>query len=158
TGGGIFHTVGLAEFLGRAGYEVQHFYLEFPEWGIGCVKAPVPFNSTVLKCDDASWNLPTIQQRVRQAIDSFNPDYVIITDSWSMTPHLAEAVHGYPYILRFQAMECLCPLNGVRLVTNGQGALRQCPQHQLANPDACSRCIRERGHQSGGLHRLERAL
>jgi hypothetical protein len=32
------------------------------------------------------------------------PDYVILTDSWNMKPRLAEAIRGFPYILRFQKM------------------------------------------------------
>ena len=52
---------------------------------------------------------------------AFNPDQVIITDSWNIKPLLAEAVREYPYILRLQAMECLCPLNNLRLLVEGVG-------------------------------------
>ena len=56
----------------------------------------------------------------------FNPDHVIITDSWNFKPLLAEAVREYPYILRLQAMECICPLNNVRLLPLGDGQFGQC--------------------------------
>jgi FkbM family methyltransferase len=157
TGGGIVHTVELAQFLGRAGYNVQHFYARHLPWGVGRVEMPVPFPSTAVDFDETAWNMPTIQARFRQAVDSFAPDYVIITDSWNSKPLLAEAVRGYPYLLRFQAMECLCPLNNVRLLADN-GRLRQCTRHQLATPEACAACVRERGQQSGGLHQAERAL
>jgi glycosyltransferase involved in cell wall biosynthesis len=158
TGGGIVHTFELAQFLGRAGYEVQHFYPRFPGWEIGVVPESLPFASTALEFDETTWNVESIQARVRQAVEECDPDHVIITDSWNIKPLLAEAVRGFPYILRFQAMECLCPLNGVRLLLQGPGQFRQCFKHQLASPDICSRCVQDNGHMSGGLHQAERAL
>ena len=85
--------------------------------------APSPYPSEALEFDDASWNVPAIQDRFRRAVDGFDPDRVIITDSWNMKPLLAEAVRGYPTILRFQALECLCPLNNVRLLPRAGGPL-----------------------------------
>jgi glycosyltransferase involved in cell wall biosynthesis len=158
TGGGIVHTFELAQFLGRAGYKVQHFFPRYAGWQVGEVTASVPFASTGLEFDEAGWNVGNICARFRQAVDDFDPDHVIITDSWNIKPILAEAVRGYPYILRFQAMECLCPLNGVRLLWDGPGRFRQCQRHQLASPQVCRRCVEQNGHMSGSLHQAERAL
>jgi glycosyltransferase involved in cell wall biosynthesis len=157
TGGGNIHTAELALFLGRAGYEVRHYYARYPAWGIGGV-ANTPFPSQALEFDEASWDLATIQSRYRQAVDSFAPDWVVVTDSWNMKPLLAEAVRGYRTILRLQGMECLCPLNNVRLLADSTGQVRQCRKHQLATPEDCSQCLAERGQHSGGLHKAERAL
>jgi glycosyltransferase involved in cell wall biosynthesis len=158
TGGGIVHTVELAQFLARAGFEVQHIFARYPDWGVGRVEGPLPFPSQALDFDDTNWDLANIRLRFRQAVDVFAPDHVIITDSWNIKPLLAEAVQGYPYILRLQAMECLCPLNNVRFLSEGGGQFRQCHRHQFANPDVCGQCILERGRQSGSLHQAERAL
>jgi glycosyltransferase involved in cell wall biosynthesis len=158
TGGGIVHTYELAQFLGRAGYEVQHFSARFLPWEIGKVEGRLPFASTPLEFDESAWNREEIKARFRAAVDGFDPDHVIITDSWNIKPVLADAVRGYPYILRFQAMECLCPLNGVRLLADSEGRFRQCARHQLANPDVCRDCLRQRGRWSGSLHQAERAL
>lgn len=158
TGGGIVHTVELAQFLGKAGFEVQHFHAQNPAWEIGRVEQPTPFTSNAIEFDDACWSVPEIQQRFRQAVEQFRPDHIIITDSWNMKPILAEAVRGYPYILRLQASECLCPLNNVRLLPEDGGRFRQCPLHQLASPQECARCVRERGKYSGSLHQAERTL
>ncbi len=158
TGGGIVHTVELAKFLEEAGYEVKHFHVQFLPWGIGEVTAPTPFISEVLAFEPRDWHVAAIQQRYRAAVDLFQPDYVILTDSWNFKPLLAEAVRGYPYFLRLQALECLCPLNNVRLIPEPGGRFRQCPLHQLATPVECGRCIRSRGHLSGSLHQAERAL
>src|SRR5262249_12607893 len=90
--------------------------------------------------------------------DALDPDYVILTDSWNMKPVLAEALRGHRVLLRLQAMECLCPLNNVRLLPEPEGRFRQCSLNQLSNPDGCARCLRDRGGFSGGLQQAERAL
>jgi glycosyltransferase involved in cell wall biosynthesis len=158
TGGGIVHTVELAQFLAKAGYTVQHIYAHFPPWHIGGVDKPTPHPSQALEFTEADWNAVAIQKRYRAAVDAFGPDYVIITDSWNFKPLLAEAVRGYRYFMRMQAMECLCPFNNVRLLPEPEGRFRQCPLHQLANPQECQRCLQENAHRSGDLHRRERAL
>ena len=158
TGGGNIHTVELATFLARAGYEVKHFHARYANWGIGRVTDELPIDSSPLQFNDWNWNISAIQARFREAVDAFAPDYVLITDTWNMKPILAEAVRGYHYLLRFQAQECLCPLNNLRLLLGGPGEFAQCSLNQLATPDVCRRCLAERGDQSGLLHQQERAL
>jgi glycosyltransferase involved in cell wall biosynthesis len=158
TGGGIVHTVELARFLGEAGFDVRHFHVRHEPWGIGAVSEPLPFTSVALEFAEADWNAATIQRRVRDAVASFDPGHVILTDSWNFKPLLAEAVRDFPFILRLQALECLCPLNNVRLLPEPGGRARQCPLHQLAAPQQCAQCVTERGHFSGPLHQAERAL
>jgi glycosyltransferase involved in cell wall biosynthesis len=158
TGGGTVHTYELARFLADAGFRVRHIYARFPAWELGNVQGKLPYDSEVLAFSEGDWNPPEIQARYRAAVAAFAPDHVIVTDSWNMKPLLAEAVSGYPYILRFQAMECLCPLNNVRLLPGTEGRFRQCPNHQLARPEVCVRCVSELGQQSGSLHRAERDL
>src|SRR5438309_61960 len=83
----------------RSVYEVRHIYARYQPWDIGNVEQEPPYPSEVLSFDEASWNVPEIQRRFREAVARFGPDHVIITDSWNMKPVLAEAVRGYPYIL-----------------------------------------------------------
>jgi glycosyltransferase involved in cell wall biosynthesis len=158
TGGGIVHTIELAKFLAKAGYEVRHFFARHLPWGVGNLEDRLPFPSEALDFDVSTWTVKDIKSRFYQAVKAFDPDHVIITDSWNMKPILAEALRDYPYILRFQAMECLCPLNNVRFLPEGNGRFHQCSRHQLATPELCASCIGERGHQSGSLHQTERAL
>jgi glycosyltransferase involved in cell wall biosynthesis len=158
TGGGIIHTVELARFLRKAGYDARHIFARYTPWGIGSCQQPLETPCEVLDFDDAAWNVGEIQRRYRRAVEEFDPDWVIITDSWNFKPLLAEAVRGYPYFLRQQAQECLCPLNNLRLLVDADGQARQCPLHQLATPQECLHCLSQRGGQSGGLHQLERAL
>ena len=159
TGGGIIHTVELAKFLSQAGFDVQHFSARNTEWGVGRVQEALPIRSQAIGVDARrEWNAASIQEAFRRAVRSFDPDYVIITDSWNFKPLLAEAVKEYPYILRQQALECLCPLNNLRLLVGPDRQVRQCGLHQLATATECGKCVDERGHLSGALHQAERAL
>jgi hypothetical protein len=158
TGGGNHHTAELAAFLARAGYEVKHYFAQYPGWGIGRVTDALISPSEAIAFDDASWNIAAVQARFRQAVDAFAPDFVMITDAWNMKPYLAEAVRGYPYHLLYQAQENICPLNNLRLLATGPNQVEQCPRNQLATPDVCCRCLAERGRHSGALHRAEREL
>jgi glycosyltransferase involved in cell wall biosynthesis len=157
TGGGNVHTAELIRFLAKAGYEVRHFYPRYAPWSIGRVDN-LPFPSEALQFNDTSWNVRDIQDRFRRAVSAFGPDHVIIQDAWNFKPHLAEAMSDYSCYLRFQALECLCPLNNVRLLPGPHGRFAQCSLNQLATPDGCRACISERGHLSGALHQAERAL
>ena len=94
-----------------------------------------------LAFDRANWNVPEMQRRFRQAVDEFTPDYVIVTDSWNFKPLLAEAMRGYRYFLRLAALECLCPLNNVRLLVDDRGNAAACPRHQLASAHLCGDCV-----------------
>lgn len=158
TGGGTIHTAETGAFLQRDGYEVRHIYAHYPGWQVGQVTEPLEHPCEALEFDDASWNADTIRQRFRDAVDAFSPDFVIITDSWNTKPLLAEAVHGYPYALRLAALECLCPLNNVRLLYDEQVGWHSCPRHQLATPEICRECVHKLDKHSGGLHRADRQL
>ncbi|MBI3862381.1 MAG: glycosyltransferase family 4 protein [Planctomycetia bacterium] len=152
------HTAELGKFVGRAGYDVRHFYAVFPDWGLGNVSESTGVPSVPLEFQASTWNAAAIQKRFRDAVDTFAPDFVIITDTWNSKPLLAEAMRGYRYFLRLAAMECLCPLNNVRLLVGKKGEIVACPRHQLATPDICRDCVAAQSRHSGMLHQAERAL
>jgi glycosyltransferase involved in cell wall biosynthesis len=158
TGGGNVHTYELAWFLAAAGYYVRHIYARYRPWGIGAVDGRLPYSFRELAFDETNWAPREVQSRFRAAVDELQPDYVLITDSWNCKPLLAEAVRGYPYILRFQAMECICPLNNVRLLPQSDGRVGQCQLNQLDHSTACAGCVQKLGHRSGSLHQAERAF
>ena len=118
----------------------------------------LPIASDALEFDRSNWSLEAIQSRFRAAVDQFGPDFVIVADSWNMKPILAEAIQHYPYFLRFQAQECLCPLNNLRLLALRPDDVEQCPRNQLATPAICRSCVIDRGPSPGTLHQWERAL
>lgn len=157
-GGGNSHTVELAINLERAGHEVRHFIVQFERWGIGELRESPPYPVEVLTFELNDWHRSSIQCRLREAVGRFSPDVVLVTDSWNFKPFLAEAVSEFPYWLRFDAMEGLCPLNNIRLQNVFPSGFRQCPRHQLANPQECWECVATWSHTWGSLHQNERAL
>lgn len=163
TGGGTVHTKELADFLVRDGYDVEHIYAVNESFGVGRVTESIGYPAQPVEFSDSDWNADTIRQRFQATVRDFDPDWVIITDSWNSKPLLAEAVCGYPYFLRIAAQECLCPLNNVRMLmgpsTEGlHPEIVQCELNQLAEPQACRDCVLQNAHLSGGLHKAERVL
>ncbi len=158
TGGGIVHTAELAQFLTLAGYEVCHFYAAYEPWQIGHVSQLLPYNNKPILFNQADWNSTEIKRRFSSAVHEFSPDCVIVTDSWNTKLLLAEAVSDFPYCLRLAAMECLCPLNNVRLLCEDKDRPQQCKLTQLAARDTCVQCVKTRTRSSGGLHTAERHL
>jgi len=128
TGGGTIHTAELGRFLLRAGYEVCHVYACHTDWRLGQVSEETGVPSIALNFTAAQWHAAEIRRRFHR------------------------------YFLRLAALECLCPLNNVRLLANAGNRIDACPKHQLATPTDCRRCVAERQHQSGALHRAERTL
>ncbi|MCA9052207.1 MAG: glycosyltransferase family 4 protein [Planctomycetaceae bacterium] len=171
TGGGTVHTYEATSFLQRAGYDVCHIFARFSgtapglggdagrfPWSVGRVAVDLPVPAIPVEFESEDWNERIIQRRLRDAVDRFDPDYVVITSSWNTQSLLAEAVAGYPYLLRFAALEGICPLNNVRLLIDDRGQVVQCVSDQLSAPDRCRQCVAANGRLSGGLHRAERAL
>jgi len=164
TGGGTVHTRELAEFLTRDGYAVRHIYAVNAACEVGCVTEPLGYDSEALEFSDAEWNADSVRRRFQAAIREFDPDWVLIADSWNTKPLLAEAANGYPYLLRIAALESLCPLNNVRMLfapedePAGCPKIVQCELNQLAEPQACRDCVLRNAHLFGGLHKAERVL
>jgi len=158
TGGGIVHTAELAQFLSLDGYEVCHFYAVYLPWSVGEVLEPLPYNSCAIHFDQQSWNRDAIHAAFQNAVDSFHPDAVIVTDSWNSKGLLASAVSGYPYFIRLAALECICPLNNVRLLFHRGTEVLQCRKSQLSTRDECLSCVNTNARFSGSLHADERKL
>ena len=155
TGGGNIHTTELVQFLERSSFEVQHFCVRYDPWQIGQIEADAPIDSQILKFTSDEWKAHTIRNRVREAVREWEPDLVLITDSWNFKPHLADAVSEFPYFLRMQSLECLCPLNNLQILPEPQGLIT-CEYNQFINPETCFNCLVK--NRSGQLHQMERQL
>ena len=158
TGGGIVHTAELAQFLSLAGYDVCHFYAVYEPWQLGNVNQVLPYPNESIRFAQQDWNSATIKNKFRGALHDFSPGCVIVTDSWNTKLLLAEAATDFPYCLRLAAMECLCPLNNVRLLCDDQERPQQCQLTQLATRETCVQCVETRVNSSGWLHTAERQL
>jgi hypothetical protein len=85
-------------------------------------------SSEAIEFAESDWNVPEIQRRFRAAVDSFAPDYVVISDTWNMKPHLAEAcarhdeaVVAYRQSLRYRPIYAATYLNlGYALKDSGR--------------------------------------
>jgi glycosyltransferase involved in cell wall biosynthesis len=55
-------------------------------------------------------------------------------------------------------MECLCPLNNLRVIPHPDRFLEPCTKHRLATPACCVECVEAHGQFVGGPHKLEREL
>ena len=158
TGGGIIHTVELVQFLSKAGFEVALVHPVFSNWRLGSVDANCPIPTVPIAFSEADWTVENVQRKFREAVDAFSPEHVVITDCWNFKPHLAAAMQGYSYLLRMQALECVCPLNNLRLKPGPSGAFLQCSQSQPRDPESCAECLCENDWSSGALHRAERTF
>ena len=148
----------LIQSLTKAGFEVVLVFARQPDWGVGKVDAPLPIATIPLEFSTENWTIPGIELAFHDAAEKFRPDCVIITDSWSFKPHLAAAVSNYPYFLRFDALECICPLNNLRILIDDAGNVQQCHQSQLIDPQGCADCLAQFGPLSSDLHQRERLL
>ena len=157
-GGGTIHTRELVRFLQKAGFTVRHLVARCDTWGVGQVSEDAAGECRTIHFEPRDWTAERIQQQFRHAARSFQPDYCIVTDSWNFKPLLAEAVKEFPTFLRLAAQECLCPLNNVRLLADGESGVTTCPIHQFADPDGCRRCVSMHRVFSGSLHEAERLL
>ena len=155
SGGGNVHTVQLAQALQNANYEVHHFFIEYEPWTIGRVENN-PIHSQAIIFNETHWSLAEVQSRMRATIRECAPDFVLVTDCWSLKPWLAEALSDWPYILRFDGMECLCPLNNLRVIPHPNRYLEPCTKHRLATPACCLTCVAERSRFVGRRHQFER--
>ena len=155
-GGGNTHTVGLVKTMRRAGFEVEHLYAHIPENGIGIVDEDPGTRPRAVDFSADEWRTRTVQHKFCAAVNEFEPELVLITDAWNFKPLLAQALSHHRFVLRFDAQECLCPLNNLRLLPNRDGGYANCPFNQLASPHVCRNCVRENSRRLGALHEIER--
>ena len=161
------HTSQLAQQLAKAGFVVKCIAAQYRPWNIDVPetesspaaqeRSPRRFSRTVLRFDDGSWTGSEILSRYRCAINEFDPDCVVVSESSSFMPLLVEAGRGLPVILRLGAMELACPLNGLRWLPPVCRD-RSCPLDQFTSPGACRRCVERHGHLYDPLRQQQRSM
>ncbi|MBM3498560.1 MAG: glycosyltransferase, partial [Armatimonadetes bacterium] len=156
-GGGNMDTAGLVRALGAAEHEVAHFYARIPAIGVGNVSHELGTPSHAVELGSSLPSRSQVEEAFRQAVAGFAPDVVVITDSWTCKPFLARALSEHPYVLRFQALEALCPLNGARFIVQG-GEIELCRDHLLLDATKCAQCLQVHQSKCGPLHVAERTI
>ena len=138
TGGGNVHTAELVTFLARW---IRRRAFPFRTRTMGHWpglrdSARRPYR-VLLRYKATDWTGGAIQSRLHDRLVDFRSDHVIVTHCWNFKPLLGEAVQDYPYILRQQALECLCPLDNLRFLVDAGSEPVQFPLHQMATPHLC---------------------
>ncbi len=123
--------------LHDAGLDVRLFVPSCPDvWERGSFRPEdLPFPATRLELTRREVNRHTLPRRVREAVDAFRPDGVILAHGFFLKPYVAEALSHYPTISRYYAYELTCPRNLRQYDDAGR-----CGRSLLENPDVCRRC------------------
>jgi glycosyltransferase involved in cell wall biosynthesis len=156
-GGGVYDSVAIGKGLLARGVDLQHFYITVPWMGIGEVEGQPPLPGIAIPAGEGDLTADTLKSRVREIVEKFAPDKVLITDSWNFKPHLLEALKDFPCYLRYHAMESLCPLNNIRYLPR-QRRIPYCRYHFLATPEKCLECLKQNRPSCGSLHNWDRNL
>ncbi|MFC1734805.1 glycosyltransferase [Candidatus Hydrogenedentota bacterium] len=135
--------------LQERGNEVKLFAPDFPEYfQRGRIEGELPFEYETIPFNRFSFNFITAPKRFRQAVDKFQPDYVMMGDGYFMKPWLAKAFEKkFKTIIRFFAYEIICAQNcfyppkvfGPHTTTVRPGDF--CDTNFFENPDGCKKCF-----------------
>jgi len=129
----LFHVIKGIQDLG---HEVKLFIRGHQgSWERGKIDtAALPFPAEAAPGSE-SRRPATVAERMRQAVDSWAPDAVIVGFGFFLKPYVAAALSHYPLALRYYAYEGACPRD-FRLFKEGA----PCPENYLAGPGICRRC------------------
>jgi radical SAM superfamily enzyme YgiQ (UPF0313 family) len=139
-GGASCDIKGVGTHLTKEGFSVQLFVPLYNKLLVrGEIKESLPFPVQQLEFKRTTFTPEIISQRLRKAVDAFDPDYVIIGDGWGLKPYVVRALRGYKSFLRFYAHENLCLINNGLFLKNGL----RCPYNFLQHREKCLECVNE---------------
>ncbi len=132
----LYHVL---EGLTHLGVDVTLFVPHFKGvMGRGCVSGPpLPFPVEVLEVGKGEQRGPIIEA-IKDAVEAWRPDAVVLTHGYALKAHLALALQHYPLAGRYYAHELLCARDPLRFKDN-----MPCPYNYLDHPDRCRRCALE---------------
>ena len=140
-GGASCDIEGVGTHLTREGFSVQMFVPLYNKLFVrGEISRPSLFPIQQLHFKRTTFTPEIISRRLREAVDCFEPDYVIIGDGWGLKPYVVQAFRGYKTFLRFYAYENLCLIGHGILLRNGF----KCPYNFLSHRDKCLECVNKR--------------
>lgn len=130
----LYHVVRGLQAMGQ---EVHLFVTaDVTSWERGAFSPDaLPFPATRLAFTSRTFTRRRVPALVRQAVDSWRPDAVIVADGFFLKPYVCNALSDYPLLARYYAYEAACHRDILRF-RNGT----PCPNHYLYTPDACRRC------------------
>lgn len=159
TGGGVFHTIELAQQLCAHGIETSIVTIRCDDLAVGRVDQSVPVRVIVGQSSRGSLTCEAYCRIAKGIISDLNPKWTILMDSWNMRPQIVRALAGRRILLRQQAYECICPLNNLCAVPAQSGrALSDCGNSQFVDRNRCLQCVDTYSHTVGMRHTRERHL
>ena len=135
-GGADVDVYHLALGLTRAGRPVRLFVPHFTGLlGRGCISSIDPNIDIQQITIEAASQRETVVGALRDAVDAWRPDVVVLAHGYGLKPFVALALAHYPLIGRFYAHELLCARDAFRFKDN-----EPCPYNYINNPDHCRQC------------------
>ncbi len=145
-GGASCDIKGVGTYLTKEGFSVQMFLPLYDRLMIrGAVSRPLLFPVHQLHFKRTTFTPEIITQKLKEAVDGFAPDYVIISDGWGLKPYVVQALRGYKTYLRFYAYENLCLVDHGNLLKDGF----KCPYNFITHRDKCLECVNKKMLEKG---------
>lgn len=120
--------------------EVRLFGVSDGTWERGAFDPEtLPFPATRIECVGRDFSAARVVGRVREAVDAWRPDAVVVADGFFLKPLVIHALAHYPIAARYYAHEALCHRDILRF---RDGA--PCPNDYLRTPDVCRACAFDR--------------
>ncbi len=95
----------------------------------------LPFPAERLDFGKGEFTKVHVPGRVRQAVDAWGPEAVVLADGFFLKPYVALALASYPLALRYYAHEAACQRDILRFEDGAP-----CSFDYLANPERCRPC------------------
>ena len=135
-GGADVDVYHMAMGLAQAGWPVRLFLPHFSGiMGRGCISnKEVQIDITQVTMA-AEARRETVVNALRDAVDAWQPDGVLLTHGYALKPFVALALAHYPVVGRYYAHELLCARDAFRFKDN-----EPCPYNYIDNPDHCRQC------------------
>lgn len=105
----------------------------------GRLDVQLPFEAQLVRCAPEDYRDGVIGEKLKAAVDEFEPDAVFVGDGWAMKPVVASALAPYRPVVRFYAYEVACFRGAGELFRQGN----PCPDSWLRTLDKQDhrRCI-----------------
>ena len=139
-GGADVDLYNLATGLVRAGHDVQVVVVnDGDSWERGAIHSGhFTFSLLGVSGTGHHFNRNRLPGRIREAVDTWNPDVVFLGDGFLMKPYVGLALTDYPLVVRYYAYEMAC-LRDILHFKDGA----PCPNHYLKTPGVCRACALE---------------
>lgn len=139
-GGADVDLYNLATGLSRAGHDVQVVVVnDGDSWERGAIHSGhFAFSLLGVSGTGSNFNRKRLPGRLREAVDTWNPDVVFLGDGFLMKPYVGLALTGYPLVVRYYAYEMACLRDILHFKDNAP-----CPNHYLKTPSVCRACALE---------------